>query len=144
MRETPDEARVFFDVSTETGASTFCGYYGDPVAANTYLKNWRASFRRVEARMSTSTPNPEGEVWGPTSLAVDGAFLEGVSDGVAAVLQRAALAGRGLGEILMGLSHGVAARTGMTDTVYPLRGTGLSSLLSAACTRPEDRARADR
>jgi FAD/FMN-containing dehydrogenase len=143
VRETPDEVRAFFNVGAETGASAFCGYYGDPVAANTYLEKWRASFRRVEARMSTSTPNPEGEVWGPTSLAVDGAFLEGVGDGVAAVLQRAALAGRGFGEILMGLSNGVAARTGMTDTAYPLRGTGLSSLLSAAWTRPEDRAPAE-
>jgi FAD/FMN-containing dehydrogenase len=143
VRETPDEVRAFFDVSAETGASAFCGYYGDPAAANTYLRKWSASFRRVEARMSTSTPNPEGEVWGPTSLAVDGAFLEGVSDGVAAVLQRAALAGRGFGEILMGLSNGVAARTGMTETAYPLRGTGLSALLSAAWTRHEDRARAE-
>lgn len=31
----------------------------------------------------------------------------------------------------------------MTDTAYPLRGTGLSALLSAAWSRPEDRARAD-
>ena len=143
VRETPDEVRAVFNVSAETGASAFCGYYGDPVAANTYLEKWRTSFRRVEARMSTSIPNPEGEAWGPTSLAVDGAFLEGVSDEVAAVLQRAALAGRGFGEILMGLSNGVAARTGMTDTAYPLRGIGLSVLLSATWTRPKDRARAD-
>lgn len=143
VRATPDEVRAFFNVSAETGASAFCGYYGDPVAANTYLEKWRASFRRVDARMSTSTPNAEGQVMGPTSLAVEGAFLEGVSDGVAAVLQRAALAGRGFGEILMGLSNGVVARIGMTDTAYPLRGTGLSSLLAAAWTRPEDRARAD-
>ena len=143
VRETPDEVRAFFDVSAKTGASAFCGYYGDQPAANTYLEKWRRSFPRVEARMSASTPNPEGEVWGPTSLAVDGAFLEGISDGVADVLARAVLAGRGFGELLMGLSSGVAARTGMTDTAYPLRGTGLSTLLSAAWTRPEDRARAE-
>jgi hypothetical protein len=40
------------------------------------------------------------------------------------VLARAAVAGRGFGEILMSLSNGVAARIGMTDTAYPLRGTG--------------------
>jgi hypothetical protein len=38
----------------------------------------------------------------------------------------------------------VAARIGMTDTAYPLRGTGLSVLLSSEWTRPEDRARAER
>jgi FAD/FMN-containing dehydrogenase len=43
----------------------------------------------------------------------------------------------------MGLSNGVASRIGMTDTAYPLRGTGLSVLLSAEWTRPEDRARAE-
>ena len=143
VRETPDEVRAVFDVSAQTGASAFCGYYGDQPAANTYLEKWRRSFPRVEARKSASTPNPDGEVWGPTSLAVDGAFLEGVSDGVADVLARAVLAGRGFGELLMGLSSGVAARTEMTDTAYPLRGTGLSTLLSAAWTRPEDRARAE-
>jgi hypothetical protein len=41
------------------------------------------------------------------------------------------VAGRGFGDILVGLSSGVAARVGMTDTAYPLRGTGLSVLLSS-------------
>jgi FAD/FMN-containing dehydrogenase len=59
------------------------------------------------------------------------------------VLSRAAYAGRGVGEILMGLSNGVAAGIAMTDTAYPLRGTGLSSLLSAEWHRPEERARAE-
>ena len=56
---------------------------------------------------------------------------------------RAAVAGRGVGAMLMGLSNGVASRIGMTDTAYPLRGTGLSSLLSAEWHRPEERARAE-
>jgi len=144
VRETPDEVRAWFDVSAETGASATCGYYGDPAAAAAYLETWKASFRRVEAKMSTSTLNPEGEVWASTSVAVEGAFLEGVSGGAADVLARAAVAGRGVGEILMGLSNGVAARIGMTETAYPLRGTGLSVLLSSEWTRPEDRARAER
>jgi FAD/FMN-containing dehydrogenase len=143
VRETPDEVRALFLVSSETGASAICGSYGEPAAATTYLEKWKASFRSVEARMSTSALDPEGEVWAPTPLAVDGAFLEGISDGVADVLGRAAVAGRGFGEMLLGLSNGVAARVGMTDTAYPLRGIGLSALLSAAWTRPEDRARAE-
>jgi FAD/FMN-containing dehydrogenase len=144
VRETPDEVRARFNVSAGTGASATCGFLGDPAAAAAYLEKWRASFRRVEAKMSTSAPNPEGEVWTTTSVAVDGAFLEGVSDGAADVLARAAMVGRGFGDILMGLSNGVAARIGMTDTAYPLRGTGLSVLLSSEWTRPEDRARAER
>jgi len=39
----------------------------------------------------------------------------------------------------MGLSNGVASRVGMTDTAYPLRGTGLSCLLSAEWNRIQDR-----
>ncbi len=144
VRETPDEVRAVFEVGAQTGASASCGYLGDAAAAAAYLETWKASFRRVEAKMSTSKPNPEGEVWATTSVAVDGAFLERVSDEAADVLGRAALAGRGFGEILMGLSSGVAARIGMTDTAYPLRGTGLSVLLSSEWTRPEDRARAER
>jgi FAD/FMN-containing dehydrogenase len=143
VRETPDEVRAGFDVSAESGASATCGFLGDLAAAAAYLDIWKASFRRVEAKMSTSAPDTEGEVWATTSVAVDGAFLEGVSDGAADVLARAAMAGRGFGEILMGLSNGVAARVGMTDTAYPLRGTGLSVLLSSEWTRPEDRARAE-
>jgi FAD/FMN-containing dehydrogenase len=142
-RAAPDEVRTAFFVAPDTGASAICGYYGDPAPANAYLETWKAAYPRVEARMSTSVPNPGGEVWDSTSVAVDGAFLDGVSDGVADVLQRAALAGRGFGDILMGLSNGVAARVGMTDTAYPLRGTGLSVLLDAAWDRPGDRARAE-
>jgi FAD/FMN-containing dehydrogenase len=144
VRETPDEVRARFEVSAETGASATCGFFGDPAVAAAYLETWKASFRRVEAKMSTTTPNPEGEVWATTSVVVNGAFLEGVSDGAADALARAAVAGRGFGEILMSLSSGVAARIGMTDTAYPLRGTGLSVLLSSEWTRPEDRARAER
>jgi hypothetical protein len=87
--------------------------------------------------------NPVGEVWETTALAVDGAFLDGVSDGAADVLTRAAFAGRGFGDILMGLSNGKAERIGMTETAYPLCGTGLSSLLSATWSRPEHRTRAE-
>jgi len=59
------------------------------------------------------------------------------------VLARAAVAARGVGAMLMGLSNGVASRIAMTDTAYPLRGAGLSSLLSAEWHRPEERARAE-
>jgi hypothetical protein len=76
--------------------------------------------------------------------AADGAFLEGISNGVADVLARATVAGRGFGDILMGLSSGVAARVGMTDTAYPLRGTGLSVLLSSEWSRLEDRVQLER
>jgi FAD/FMN-containing dehydrogenase len=144
VRDTPDEVRAVFLVSAETGASATCGFLGDPTSAAAYLEKWKAVFRRFDAKMSTSTPNPVGEVWASTSVAVDGAFLEGVSDGAAEVLARAATAGRGYGDILMGLSSGVAARIGMTDTAYPLRGTGLSVLLSSEWARPEDRARSER
>ena len=143
VRETPDEVRAVFLLDPETGASAMGGFYGDPAAAAAYLAKWKAAFRSVEPRMSTSVLNPQGEVWATTSLAVDGAFLEGLSDGVVDVLARAAVAGRGIGQMLMGLSNGVAARVGMTDTAYPLRGTGLSVLLSAFWTRPEDRAQAE-
>lgn len=64
-------------------------------------------------------------MWATTSVAIDGAFLEGLSDEAADVLARAAVAGRGYGAILMGLSSGVVARVGMTDTAYRLRGRGL-------------------
>ena len=144
VRETPDEVRAIFLVNPESGASAICGYYGDPAAANAYLEKWRLAFRPVEARMSSSAPDPEGEVWASTPLAVDGAFLDGMTDGVVDVLARAAVAARGVGEMLMGLSNGVASRVRMTDTAYPLRGTGLSCLLSAEWKRPEDRERAER
>jgi hypothetical protein len=65
------------------------------------------------------TPNPEGEVWGPTSVAVDGAFLEQLRGGVVDVLSRAAIEGRGFGQMLLGLSNGVVARIPMTATAYP-------------------------
>jgi len=144
VRETPDEVRAGFLVEKDTGAVASCGHYGDPAAAAAYLAKWKAAFRSVEPRMATSVPTPQGEVWATTSLAVDGAFLEGLTDdGLVDVLARAAVAGRGLGALLMGLSNGVASRIGMTETAYPLRGTGLSSLLSAEWHRPEERARAE-
>ena len=94
--------------------------------------------------MSTAPPDPEGEVWPTTSVAVDGAFIEHLSDGVVDVLARAAVEGRGVGQMLLGLSNGVAARIPMTATAYPLRGTGLSSLIAAEWDSPEARARAER
>ena len=144
VRETPDEVRAVFLVDAATGASASCGHYGDPAAAAAYLAKWTAAFQSVETRMGNSLPTPEGEVWASTSLAVDGAFLDGMTDGVVDVLARAAVAARGVGAMLMGLSNGVASRVGMTDTAYPLRGTGLSCLLSAEWKRPEDRGRAER
>ena len=143
VRDVPDAVRAGFEVDGQSGASATCGFIGDAASAAAYLERWKSSFRRVEARMSTFTPDPKGEVWTTTSVAVDGAFLDGVSDGAADVLARAAMAGRGFGDIMMGLSNGVAARVGMTDTAYPLRGTGLSLLLSSEWTRPEDRARSE-
>lgn len=143
IRETPDEARAGFYVDPASGASASCGYRGDPAAAAAYLGKWKAAFRRAEVRMSTSTPNPEGEVWATTSMAVDGAFIEDLSDGVVDVLARAAGEGRGIGQMLLGLSNGVAARTPMNATAYPLRGTGLSSLFAAEWNGPETRAQAE-
>ena len=55
-----------------------------------------------------------------------------------------AVEGRGVGQMLLGLSNGVAARVPMTATAYPLRGTGLSSLIAASWDKPETRARAER
>jgi len=144
IRETPDEVRASFRVDKDTGAVASCGHYGDANAAATYHAKWKKAFRSVEPRLATSIPTPQGDVWVTTSLAVDGAFLEGMTDdGLVDVLARAALAGRGFGQMLMGLSNGAAARIGMTDTAYPLRGTGLSSLLAAEWDRPEERARAE-
>ena len=51
--------------------------------------------------MSTSTPDPEGEVWAATCLAVDGAFIENLSSGVVDMLSRAAVEGRGVGRMLL-------------------------------------------
>ena len=142
VRETPDEVRAGFNVDAETGASARGGFYGDSAAAAAYLATWKAAFRSVEPRLESSMPNPQGQVWATTSLAVDGAFLESMTGDVVDVLARAAVAARGVGAMLMGLSNGVASRVGMTDTAYPLRGTGLSCLLSAEWKRPEERERA--
>ena len=139
VRETPDEVRAGFYVEPETGASTRCGFYGDAAAAAAYLASWRAAFRFFEPRMESSMPDPQGEVWTTTSVAIDGAFLEGMTGGFVEVLARAATAARGVGAMLMGLSNGVASRVGMSDTAYPLRGTGLSCLLSAEWKRSQDR-----
>ena len=144
VRETPDEVRAGFFVDPDTGASARCGFYGDATGAGAYLARWIAAFPSVEPRMESSMPNPQGEVWATTSLAVDGAFLEGMTGDVVDVLARAAVAARGVGAMLMGLSNGVASRVGMTDTAYPLRGTGLSCLLSAEWKRPQGRERAER
>ncbi len=142
VREAPDEARCGFVVDPESGAVARCSFLGDATAAAAYLEKWKAAFRPVEARMSSSIPDPEGEVWAPTNLAVDGAFLEDLSDALVPVLARAILAGRGVGQMLLGLSNGAAARVGMTDTAYPLRGRGLSSLVAAEWNNPEARRRA--
>lgn len=145
VRETPDAVRASFIVDKETGASASCGYLGDPAAAAAYLATWKAAFGSVVPKLADSIPTAQGEAWATTSLAVDGAFLDGMTDDrLVDVLARAAVASRGVGAILIGLSNGVVSRIGMTDTAYPLRGTGLSSLLSAEWHRPEDRAPAQR
>jgi FAD/FMN-containing dehydrogenase len=144
IRETPDEVRAAFRVDKDRGAVASCGHYGDPASAAAYHAKWKAAFRSAEPTLSHSTPTPQGEVWTTTSLAVDGAFLEGLTDDrLVDVLARAAVAGRGVGEMLMGLSNGVASRIAMSDTAYSLRGIGLSSLLSAEWKRPEDRVPAE-
>lgn len=61
---------------------------------------------------------------GPDIRGLDGAFLEELSDGVVDVLSRAAMEGRGFGQMLLGLSNGVVARIPMTATAYPLRTAG--------------------
>ena len=143
IRDAPDEARAGFFLDPQSGASASCGYRGDTASAAAYLDKWKAAFR-VQPELSTSTPNAEGEVWAATSLAIDGAFLEDLNDAVVDVLSRAAIAGRGVGQMLLGLSNGVVARIPMTDTAYPLRGTGLSVLVAAEWHKPEERARAER
>jgi FAD/FMN-containing dehydrogenase len=115
VRETPDEVRAGFFVDPVAGASASCGFYGDAAAAAGYLAKWKVAFRRVEPVMRNPKPNPQGEVWTTTSVAVDGAFLEGMTGDVVDVLARAAVAGRGIGAMLMGLSNGVASRVGMTE-----------------------------
>ncbi len=137
VREAPDQARCGFVVDPEFGAVARCSFLGDAAAAASYLEKWKAAFRPVEARMSSTLPDAEGEVWAPTLLAVDGAFLEDLNDELVTVLARAILAGRGVGQMLLGLSNGAAARVGTTDTAYPLRGRGLSSLVAAEWDNPE-------
>ncbi len=144
VRDAPDEARAAFFVDPESGASASCGYRGDAAVAAVYLEKWKAAFRPAEAHLSTSTPDPEGEVWATTHVAVDGAFIEHLNDSVVDVLSRAAMEGRGVGQMLLGLSSGVVARIPMTATAYPLRGTGLSTLIAAEWDKPEARSRAER
>jgi FAD/FMN-containing dehydrogenase len=124
IHDAPDEARAGFFLDPESGASASCGYRGETTSAAAYLEKWKEAFRPIQPEVSTSTPNAEGEVWPSTFLAVDGAFLEDLSDAVVDVLSRAAIEGRGVGQMLLGLSNGVAARIPMTDTAYPLRGKG--------------------
>lgn len=144
VRDAPDEARAGFFLDPESGASARGGYRGDAAPAAAYLEKWKAAFRPVQAHLSTSMPDPQGDVWATTSVAVDGAFIEDLSGGVVDVLSRAAIEGRGVGQMLLGLSHGAVARIPMTATAYPLRGTGLSTLIDAEWHKPEERARAER
>jgi FAD/FMN-containing dehydrogenase len=143
VRDAPDEARAGFLVDPQSGASARCGYRGDPATAAAYLARWQAAFGPVEGKLFTSTPDPEGEVWATTSVAVDGAFIEDLSGGLIDVLARAAIEGRGVGQMLLGLSNGVVARVPMEATAYPLRGWGLSSLVAAEWHEPRARARAE-
>ena len=142
MHAVPDHAGIGFAVDPMGGASASCRVLGDAALAADYFASWHRAFPRAESSTAPVRLNPVGEVWDTTNLAVEGGFLDGVDDALAAVLERAAVAGRGFGAILMGLSNGKAARIGMTDTAYPMRGTGLSSLISAEWHRPEDRDRA--
>ncbi len=144
VRSAPDEVRAGFTVDPEAGGLATCGYQGDAAAAAVYLEKWKAAFRPVEARMFTSTPDPVGQVWETTPLAVEGAFIEDLSGDVVDVVARAAAEAQGVGQMLLGLSNGVVARIPMTATAYPLRGTGLSSLIAAAWEKPEARVRAER
>lgn len=143
VRETPDQVRAGFFVDPKDGAFASCDFRGDPAVAAAYLARWQRAFQPTVARMSTSTPKPDSETWNTTRLAVDGAFIEDLSGGVVDVLARAAVAARGVGQMLMGLSNGVAARVPMDATAYALRGTGLSSLVAAEWDKPEGRARAE-
>src|SRR5262249_13240309 len=103
VRDAPDEVRAVFTVGAESGAAVTGGYRGDAAVAAGYLETWKRAFRSVEPRMFTAIPDPEGEVWASTPLAVDGAFIEDLSGGVVDVLARAAVEGRGVGELLLGL-----------------------------------------
>ena len=143
VRDAPDEARAGFSIDRESGASTSCGYRGTASAADAYLEKWKAAFRPVQAQLSTPRPDPQGEVWATTSVAVDGAFLEDLSSDVIDILSRAAVEGKGVGQMLLGLSNGVVARIPMAATAYPLRGTGLSTIIAAEWKKPDARARAE-
>jgi FAD/FMN-containing dehydrogenase len=106
IRETPDEVRAVFRVEKDTGAAATCGYFGDSAAAAAYHAKWKAAFRSVEPQVGSPIPTPQGQVWETTSLAIDAAFLEGMTDeGLLDVLARAAVAGRGVGQMLMGVSR---------------------------------------
>jgi FAD/FMN-containing dehydrogenase len=142
IRTAPDHVRIGFEVDPVAGAALGCRVYGGEAVAADYFAMMQKAFPRAAAHRSPTRLDPVGEVWNTTNLAVDAAFLEGVDDALATVLERAALAGRGFGALLMGLSNGKAARIGMTETAYPLRGIGLSSLISAEWQRAEDRDRA--
>ena len=67
-----------FFVNAETGASAMGGFYGDAAAAVAYLASGRPRSRSSEPPDVDVPANPEGEVWATTSLAVDGAFLDGL------------------------------------------------------------------
>jgi len=144
VRDAPDEARAGFTLDPETGASISCGYRGAVSAADAYLAKWKAAFQPVQAQLSTPRPDPQGEVWATTSVAVDGAFLEELSSDVIDILSRAAAEGKGVGQMLLGLSNGVVARIPIAATAYPLRGTGLSTLIAAEWKKPDARARAEK
>lgn len=144
VRNAPDEARAGFFVDPESGASASCGFRGNASAADIYLEKWKVAFHSVQAQLSTPQPDPQGEVWETTSVAVDGAFLEDLNTEVIDILSRAAVEGKGVGQMLLGLSNGVVARIPMAATAYPLRGTGLSTLLAAEWSKPEARGRAER
>ena len=79
VRETPDEVRAGFRVDAETGAVGERRVLWRSGGGAAYLAKWKAAFRSVEPRMASSMPTPQGEVWATTSLAVDGAFLEGMT-----------------------------------------------------------------
>ena len=118
VRDAPDEARAGFYLDPESGASVSCGYRGDAAAAAAYLEKWKAAFRPASAAVHFNAGSGRGGLGGNV-LAVDGAFLEDLSGGVVDVLSRAAVEGRGVGQMLLGLSNGVVARIPMTATAYP-------------------------
>ncbi|MBI3791263.1 MAG: FAD-binding oxidoreductase [Gemmatimonadetes bacterium] len=144
VRETPDVVRAGVTVDKDTGAVISTGHYGDAESASAHQAKWISAFRTLKPVVDTAVPTPQGQMWATTGLAVDGAFLEGLTDDrLVDVLARAALAGRSVGAMLFGLSNGVASRVPMADTAYPLRGVGFSSLLSAEWHTAAERVRAE-